>query len=137
MGRLELRQQRRTELGVGTGGVGLFGPHHQEGKVLCLCPGLRHVREVGQGDLRQELLVQLPLGRDAGDRRSDEEVVGVVVGQVRRGRLVPLLVLALDRAEQVALLALQFSIREAVLVDALNLLEHGRQAGPDAVRLDP
>ena len=83
------------------------------------------------------MLVELPLGLDAGDGVSGEEVVGVLAGKVRGRGLFPLLVLVLDRAEQVALLALQLALGEAVLVGALNLLEHGRESGLDAVGLDP
>ena len=88
---VELCLQRRSQCPV-FAGLDPLGTKHQEHGVVRLRPGSRQLIDLGQGDLWQELLVQLPLSFDAGDRWSAEEVIPEFTCELRRLQLIALLV---------------------------------------------
>ena len=132
---VESRLQGRGQI-VAAAGVDPLGPQHEQHRVPRLRPGVRQRIDLRQRDLGQQLLVQLPLRFDAGDRGPDEEVVGVPIRQLARPPLIPLRVFAFHRAQQVDLLPRQLAVGEAVLADALQLLQQGGEAALDAGLLD-
>ena len=78
VGRLELRLYRRGQFPNRASGR-LFGSYDQQHRVPELRPECCQVIELHRRDLREQILVQLPLRLDAGHRCSAEKVLHVLL----------------------------------------------------------